>query len=741
MFEPDRSERGAVSIFFIVIFAAVFAFVAIFIDFARMFALQAKSEALAHAASRSVMSSFDQKLVEKYGLFAYGETDENYIMSKVLNEQFELVRRSDDLPLLGAKLDSSSVELLKPIGRYSVFERQINEQMKYRAPIDLTIEILNRFKPMSQVMKEASNTVDLLGKLQKLYEQREAKLDEMLEKQRQAAKLIEPFSSLLPRSVSFIGDQSLGGTISTAADAVGQYADYERKVEEDMQRDLLDRLYSLEISEYRSGASEVFDDLSRYSRAAEEQHGQLLKQAGELLEEARQINEQMRRTIEEAEQREAQNGYNEVAAGPSTKGANQVGSSGEIAKIREKSTSILLPEALFADLAKDIAGQGTAYGRFQTEISSLLSQQGAVLSAAAYVDSFKSAVTRSSREADAYLRQYSDHGPANVINANASKLEAPRAYDKERKATERAAKAKLTEATGLLKQISQMQDQLKSYQDQFDQLNTFYEENRAKNKGASGGELGPTVSGSDPYQAGDSAMKGMDALYGGLSEFMNGMSDNVFQSEYIVSHYKLFDINALEALVKGTGSQAAEGQSLIDKFAPGNQEVEYILYGINNPGGNIAAAFGEIFTMRLAIRTMEGLIKNGNKGHPLLVLAAALLYGVEHALKDMLTLIHEGKIMLSDYLKVELTYRDHLRMFLLLHGKSDGRLSRMLAVIRKNTGINTDERATYMRGKVSVAMPIWFLPGVAKMIGASGVLKGKVEGSRYYAVKQADFSY
>src|SRR5690606_938523 len=116
----------------------------------------------------------------KYGLFAFGETDENYLMSKVLQDNFQLAIRSDDLPILGAQLDSSAVELLRPLGYYSVFRRQIREEMKYKAPVDFAIEVVNKFKPISQIMKEASNTVDLLSKLQRLYDQREDKLDQLL---------------------------------------------------------------------------------------------------------------------------------------------------------------------------------------------------------------------------------------------------------------------------------------------------------------------------------------------------------------------------------------------------------------------------------------------------------------------------------------------------------------------------------------------------------------------------------
>lgn len=741
MHQPGRSEQGAVTVFFIVVFAAVFAFVAIFIDFARMFALQAKTEALAHAASRSVMSAYDRELAEQYGLFAYGETDGNYIMSKVLQDQFELVKKSDSLPLLGAKLDSSSVELLRPIGTYAVFERQIREQMKYRAPIDLAIEILNRFKPMAQVMKEASNTMDLLGQLQKLYDQRETKLDELLVNQRQAAMTANDFSSLLPRgSGSRIGDESLGGSIASLADAAAQYTDYERKIEEDEDREPLKRKYTLKIHRYRSGASDVFESLARNNRNMEERHAELLPRAKELLSEARQINEQMRRTIEEAEHRAAQAGYDEVAAGPSTRGDDQVGEDGEIAKIRRQSESLLLSKEMFADFEGDIDGQMTAFRRLQAEIASLLDQEGAVLSASASAGVLKTAASKASRECDAYMRQYVDQGSGNLLEANAKLLESHRSYDNERKTAEQAAGAKLQEAASLMQQIAGLKDKLKEHQAQYERLEAEYEANRTLNQAGSGGEEAAVSLDGDPYQAGSTAMKGMDGLYGGLSGFMKGMTDNVFQTEYIVSYFNFLDVSTLDELFQGNAG-TDKWNALSEQFAPERQEAEYILYGNNNPAGNIAAAYGEIFAMRLAIRTMEGFIKNSAKGNPLLILASALLYGAQHALQDMLTLAREGKVQLSDYLKVDLTYRDHLRLFLLLHGRSEKRLSRMLAVIDINTGINTGERATYVKGNVTVLMPLWFLPGVVKAMGAAGVLKGNVEGSRYYADKQADFSY
>lgn len=728
-----RSERGAVTIFFIVIFASIFSFVAIFIDFARIFAIQAKTEVLAHAASRSVMSAYDQQLVEEYGLFAYGETDGNYIMSKVLQDNLEYAKRSDDLPIIGARLDSSIVELQRPLGTYSVFEQQIREQMKYKAPIDFTIELVNRFKPMSQMMKETSNTVDLLGKLQKLYEQREAKFDQMLDRQRKSAQIIQSLSSHIPR----------------AFEVTSEYGDYVYKyyasLEDDSGDDSVDDEedevdYSLDIIRFRSKAGSMFDDLRRQRQVELVQHAGILEEAKVLLVEAKQLNELMETTIEESELRSEQDGYNKVSQTDSTGGNHEIGNGSEIVQIRQKSRDLLISDELLADFEGDIVEQGNLFVRVNREVSSFHGMEGSVMSASASEGELNSVLGTLKLEVELYLQKYWNAGSSNILIENKRLLEEHRSSDEERKNIEAEANGVLKEATGLMKQITDLKNKLSEYQEEFDQLETYYTANREFN--AAAGETSETssvTSEEDPYHAGQEAMGGMDIFYGGIADLMKGMSDHAFQGEYIVNYYEFFDISTLDELLKESGTQKID--ALSNSFAPKRQEVEYILYGFHNPVGNIAAAYGEIFTMRLAIRTMEGLVKNVAKGHPLLILAAALLHGVQHALKDMLDLAKEGSVYLSDYLRVKLSYRDHLRIFLLMHGRSEKRLSRMLAGIQNNTGISPNDRATYLKGEVTISLPLWFLPGVAKAMGGIGAIKGRVEGSTYYVTKQADFSY
>ncbi|MNY79732.1 hypothetical protein D3C86_2204960 [compost metagenome] len=68
-------------------------------------------------------------------------------------------------------------------------------------------------------------------------------------------------------------------------------------------------------------------------------------------------------------------------------------------------------------------------------------------------------------------------------------------------------------------------------------------------------------------------------------------------------------------------------------------------------------------------------------------------------------------------------------------------MSRMLALIRLNTGINPAEKFTYASARIRMGMPLWFLPGVVKLLDYSAGLSGDVQGKLYYRAVQADFSY
>lgn len=104
-------------------------------------------------------------------------------------------------------------------------------------------------------------------------------------------------------------------------------------------------------------------------------------------------------------------------------------------------------------------------------------------------------------------------------------------------------------------------------------------------------------------------MNGMDSLFGGMSGLLDSLGDELFQNEYALAYFNSMDFGQLLDWTEGSGDSS-------EVFKLENQELEYIIYGFHNPSGNIAAAYAEIFGMRLAIRTAEGLIENSKLGNP-----------------------------------------------------------------------------------------------------------------------------
>ncbi|WP_157059996.1 DUF5702 domain-containing protein [Saccharibacillus kuerlensis] len=741
-----RSARGSITIFLSLVLAVTLAFVAIFIDYSRMAALKAKSERLLHAATRSVMSAYVPELQLQYGLFAYGKTDPSLIFSGVLERSLEYKAREDMLPILDAKLVSSSVELSRELGDYEIFKGQINEEMKYKAPVNFAIEVVGRFKPMSETMKETSAAVEILEKLQKLYDKREAELDNMLKLQKTAGKRTDGLVGKIgTNGGNGIADASLGGGVRSAVDMAAQYDDYrvqkqraslevpppETDEEGNPAPGFFEWVQLLaRISSYESGSQSVTGRIQGIISRAFPPHSSDMIKAREHLHKAKEINGEMEAVIEAMGNRSADRAYDAVRQSniPGAEGRPEGGAGA----VRDNIKELLLKPEFFTGMEQRIAGQESDFSRMQTEVDQLQQNLGQALGDAG-IDSYtlKHLVIASGREADRYNGRYGNGG--SVIQEIEEEFGKHRVNDEARKKDEADAKSKLKEVNEIIKFLSETQ----GHHEDFQTLQKYYQENLNLNGGIAA-EAGRTSIEEDPTAAGKDAMENMDGFFGGIAGMLDATGDRLLQNEYASDHFSNFDFSKMQQLAKpGT---PLDGSAAADLLSVANQELEYIIYGFGNPAGNIAAAYGEIFAMRVAIRTMEAFADSNVLAlvNPLAILAKAVLQGITQAIIDLTMLAQQGHLKLAKSLPIELTYKDHLRLFLFAHPGNDNRLSRMLALIRFDTGINPDEHYTYLSGDASMSIPVWFLPGVMKTLGVG---EGTWEGHAYTVDLQADYSY
>ncbi|MGW8956753.1 hypothetical protein [Paenibacillus sp. NPDC055715] len=727
-------ESGAVTVFLILILAVMFGFIAVFIDYARIAALHVQTERLTHAAVRSVMSAYDPALQQDYGLFAYGESSGEQIMAKVLNDSAKRTPHANTLPLMNTKLDSSSLHMERELGKYAIFNEQIREEMKYKAPVDFTVEVLEKLKPLSQNMKEASHTVDLLKRLQKLYDKREAKLDDMLEKQREAGAYMEEVRKrIIKQRGAYIPNQYIWDSLEVVADIAAQYKHYVHVYEDNKKS--VDDVKMMQIEKYARRARSALDLLGQAMIKIGEEHDKLLVEAKEPLNEARQINEEMRQVIAQYKQRAANAGYDEVSAAPTPSGGSS-SADPSVGSARQKADDLLIPDMEFDQMEATIEKQRTAIHTVNNRLTSMIRTLSFYTDPNLNTDMFRQEVISTLKEMDKYLNAYAWTGPSNVLDDEARAMDTRRGPDKERKKMEKEAKKKLKQAYQIIEMLSKGTQSA----GQFQKLEQYYNESISFNQSASSPSVAADLS-YDTYDAAGASMDSMDGLYGAASGLLTQLGDEFFQNEYALSYFNHVDFSRFGSLAGSGGNVGNATQILGDQLELNNQEVEYILYGFHNSTGNLASAYGEIFAMRLSIRTMEGLVKNSSKGNPLVVLAAALLYGVEKAIEDMIMLAQKGYVPLSDFLKFRMTYKDHLRLFLMLHSNNERKMSRMLALIRLNTDVNPAERQTYARGEVKNGMRLWFLPGVMKMLGTASEEGESIKGSVYYVTKTAHFSY
>ncbi|MFB5266964.1 hypothetical protein ACE41H_09200 [Paenibacillus enshidis] len=734
MFRRGKDEEGAVTVFLIMVLAFVFAFVAIFIDYARVATLHVQTEKVLHAALRSVMSAYDPALQRQYGLFAYGEGTGDRIMTKVLNDSAKRTPREGSLALMNSRLDSSSLSMERKLGAYDIFNNQVREEMKYKAPVDFTFEILEKLKPVSQNMKEAAHTVDLLKRLQKLYEKREARLDSMLRKQREAAESAGNLRKLIMENGSnYIDDAQDVDKPETAEEAAAQYNPYLDLYEDNKKNPSLRK--ELALQGYRTKVSRLRSDIAKEMDKILIKHSSLLQEAETELNEAEKINAEMKQVIAEYKERAANAAYDEVSRAQ-TSGGSAGSADGTIASARQQAEDLLTPDSVFQSLRSGIREQELVINAVNSKVKIMNSGLANISARTEDADSLKNKVIRARSALDEYLKGYVHQGDDNKLTQAQNLLESRRGSDAERKQLEKQSQNKLREAY----QIVEMLSSLTQGNEEFNELEQYYLESLQFNEASA--EAGtPAGISYDSYDAVGGAMDSMDGMYGSTAGLLNKLGDEFFQNEYALSRFEHVDFSRFGGLIGPNKTVGNASEILGDQLQVNGQEVEYILYGFHNPAGNLAAAYGEIFGMRLAIRTMEGLVKNSSKGNPLLVLAAAVLYGVEKAVEDMIMLAQKGFVPLSEYINFKMTYKDHLRLFLMLHSNNERKMSRMLALIRFNTGVNPAERDTYASGEVRSGIRLWFLPGVMKMLGTASGEGEEIEKGVFYVTKQAVFSY
>lgn len=732
-------EDGAVTVFSVIVLSSLLLFFSLLIDYARIAALHKLTEDAVRSSVRSVLSAYDSALYERYGLFGRGGTQGQTIFSEVMvaNGEGAVGSNKKGIRMARTKLESTTLHASSYLGSHEVFARQVLEDMKYKAPVDFTLELVTKFAPMAGAMKEASVTLSLLESMRRLYEKREAHLAKVLELQERSASEMRDsgIHTLIPAQSA--GASAAGSTVLSIASEFIAYA-AKVKLQQELPAEPTSNT-SKEIKAYEEKATALSIKLRGLSSEQLDQHMKRQRDAVRELEAARVLNDEMRKLAEEANQQQESTGYDTVSLA-NEEGAERyevpAGTTDDIEQVKAAAADLVKSDEWFNEYTHELEAQGMAAAAIDAEAAeyqhkSLSSITRPIASSFSDVLFDRAASMRLvyERYEEKYIR------PANVIERRKHEQSDLKAKLREQ---EEEAKSLWKQARSLLNGLTTV-PQSEEHLQVFEQVKQRFSDNMLFNEQieATVTDDAPMGKASDAHEAAEHSTAKMSSLFVGMAEMLERTRDSLYFGEYAVHRYSFFAPEHLRSMI--TGGDVSE---LGNAASFNNQETEYIIYGFHNSVGNIAAAYGELFAIRYAVRTMEGLIESRSLGHPLLILSAALIYGLEKTMEDMLAFAERGSAPLSKYVKVELSYKDYLRLFILMHGAGDkASMARMIAVIEQNNSVVLSAVPSGVTGEAHVSMELWFVPGLIRVIGKLGLLEGKVVGNRYETTQTIGGSY
>ncbi|CAN7569762.1 hypothetical protein LJR153_004133 [Paenibacillus sp. LjRoot153] len=746
------SENGTVSVYLILIIVPIFLFQAVLIDFARIKVAEKETESALHAAARSVMSSFDPEL-QKRGLYGMGLSQEasEKLLKDVFDQNLSGGVSANAFHFINNKAVDGALRVtpVYTLASHVIFESQLIEDMKIKAPIEYTLEIVDKFQKSgvrepfqigSQFAKEASE-------IEKLIEEREGSLDEAWQSAEVLYTRTTEFHSYYRTRVAELDKLAAEIGIHTVDEVRGEIS----QVQENL-RSLTASIRNMDLSlasfaQAGPEAAASIQSLVEAKSRLEEQAGMLSQKLNELEALVRKIMTYTALVIstklEVAADERVIKQLQQVIE-PTLRLAKQKND-----EIRSKLTGISRSSA---------QGDSAAYGVFQ-HVSLIgddyfYQYQTSIASIAALFSTFRSAVES--------VILYTSVHTSEVNQANDSYLAIANDFHTKQSPLEKS-RMDTNEATTTNKQTQK--NKIQAIMDQAKQAiggcsltstqsgdgvsysklqgeSGYYQKYRQAN--AQDTMIGNDVA-YDIEKAEPASLRAMDML-----EVINSAAE-VLRDELYVNEYALTKFNfRTYGLEKDPSGNPKLSNELIDPgtHALVNQEVEYLLYGFSSCAANMSSAYAEMFSLRLAIRTVEALLDPKKEllqiGSPLLVFLAAAAQGAAEAFVDMNALVKGEAVELSSKLSssaLKLTYKDYLRLFLMLHSNNTKLMSRIQALHELETGKDLNQATSYIQANATSEIRLWFIPQVMKLLDGTGLLGCKVVGTQCQMNRAAVVSY
>lgn len=163
-----KKHKGGISIFLIIIVMSTVIFGGVFVDLTRVLVAKNRVRTATESAVRSTLADYSDKLVSEWGLFGINtnDTDMNANFKKYLESNLDVSNKENKANLLHYEIVNASVTSSKNLGNPAVFQEKINEYSKYRAPVNLCLGTIDKFKAIFSKNDTPEISIDVEGTIE-----------------------------------------------------------------------------------------------------------------------------------------------------------------------------------------------------------------------------------------------------------------------------------------------------------------------------------------------------------------------------------------------------------------------------------------------------------------------------------------------------------------------------------------------------------------------------------------------
>lgn len=702
------NEHGSVSIYLIIVVVSLFLFNAILIDYARILVAENQTDTAAKMAIRSTMSSFNSSLHE-YGLFGMNDSNPTSTFQEAFAKNLS-VQQSGYYHFAETEMVKGKTRVFidkgKMLSNENTFKHQIVEDMKYQAPIQFTSAIIDGLMKASDSMEQASAFADLASDIDKKAKVRKQELD-------QAKKDLNQAKTTLENMQSTIRQESTKDfpSVNIMEDIVDNEDTYKEVLSSKGDHSSSQNFTKSDAINFESDSKTLMNQIVKQAKSVETH----LNNAVMEINKARKVNQSIKKTIDEKRKQKSKD-YATTTKYEKKYGENTNSLSGvksNLEKANNKLNDYVMDDDYFTTSVKKIKhALKEVSGSFIVEL----------------VKFNNHFVQQNLDTADRHAMDKKQIGIESRHKTSLKDVNQAYSYFTENRKSyqNKDTKKKQDEAKKNLKKDKSQLDSLLNQAKTVSGDAQIYKTLRklADKYNGTASVQSKEANMKDPHQTSNDSMALMGQLFHHLGTALKSERNQIYINEYILTRFKSHDFSN-----KGA-----------DAYTFDNNQVEYIIYGLGSTHANIAAAMGEIFTIRFAINFLAAFTDPEVDATGPFAFWTALATALENTIDNIIMLSNGEKIRFLNTINYHTGYEDYLRMILFLHQRGN-QLQRCMAVINYKTNIDLSEIPTYLSTEVSTKIKLWFVPQLSSLIVKSSGYKGYVKGKALFISKKLSFSY